>query len=119
MQVSKKKIDQEFKNRVYQLLFQTVADITSAKEAELVLRDLLSKTELSALAKRLGVAYLIKKGKSYQEIKDSLKTSSATISGIVDKLETGEGLQIALKKIKTDEWAEKWSKKIKQALSMK
>lgn len=118
MQVSKQKVSQTWQKQANYFLYQTVADIKSSKEAELFLKDLFSKTEFSAITKRLAAAYLLDKGKNYQEIKDALKISSATISVISDQLEKGQGLKIALEKIQTDEWANKWARKIKKILAM-
>ncbi|MBN1263752.1 MAG: hypothetical protein JW991_05360 [Candidatus Pacebacteria bacterium] len=118
MQVSKKRIKKSFEEKAYQFLYQTIADIKNAREAEVFLKDLLTKTEHLAVIKRLSAAYLLKKGKNYREIKDSLKISSATISTIAEQLENGRGYQIALDKIQADEWAEKWSQKIKRMFSV-
>lgn len=118
MQVSKRKVSQAWQRQANYFLYQTVADIKSPKEAKLFLKDLFSKTEFSAITKRLTAAYLLDKGKNYQEIKDALKLSSATISVISDQLEKGKGLKMALKKIQADEWADKWAIKIKKILAM-
>ena len=118
MQVSKRKLSQAWQRQANHFLYQTVADIKSPKEAELFLKNLFSKTEFSAISKRLAAAYLLDKGKNYQEIKDALKISSATISTIADQLEKGEGLKVALKKIQADEWAGLWAQKIKKMLAM-
>ena len=64
------------------------------------------------LAKRLAIAYWLKKGRSYQNIKNNLKVSSATIASVQSQMEN-PGFQLALKKIEADEWASNWSKKIK------
>ena len=93
-----------------------MADIKDPQEAETFLKDLLSKTEFLVIVKRLAAAYLLEKGKNYREIKDILKVSSATISSTAERLEKGDGLKIALKKIQTDEWADKWIQKIKKIL---
>jgi len=119
MQVSKRKINQQKKKKFFDLLYQTIADIKSIEEAELIFKDLFSKTELSAIVKRLGAAYLLDQGKNYREIKNHLKISSATISTIADQMNKGEGFKIALEKAKADEWAEKWSQKIKTMLSFR
>jgi TrpR-related protein YerC/YecD len=118
MQISKRKISKNLEKQVYNLLYQTIADLKSPKEAELFLKDIFSKTELSVMAKRLAAASLLAKAKNYQEIKDTLKISSATISRIANQMEKGEGFKIALRKIRADEWAEKWTRKIKKMLAM-
>jgi uncharacterized protein YerC len=119
MQVSKQKLSKVLEKQVSQSLYQTIADIRNPQEARVFLKDLLSETELSVIAKRLSAAHLLTKGKNYREIKESLKISSATISNIVEQMEKGEGFRVALQKIKADEWAEKWAEKIKKMLAMK
>ena len=82
MQVSKQKINTLLERQLYQMLFQLIADLKTPQEAEVVLRGTLSDTELITLTKRLAVAYWLTKGRSYSNIKDNLKVSSASISDI-------------------------------------
>lgn len=112
MQVSKKQVNPNLKKQVYQLLYQVLADIRSKKEAEIFLNEVLTETELEMLAKRLGVAYYLDKGRSYSNIKTNLRLSSATISGVAEQMKKGKGFKIALEKIRAEEWADKWAKKI-------
>lgn len=112
MQVSKKKINPNLKTQIYQLLYQVIADIHSKKEAELFLNEGLTGTELEIFAKRLGAAYYLSKGKSYANIKTNLRLSSATISTVAEQMKKGKGFAIALQKIKAEEWADKWVKRI-------
>lgn len=118
MQVSKRRVSRKVEKKVYSRLYQTIADIKNPQEAESFLKDLFSKTELSVMVKRLAVAYLLKNGKNYREIKERLKVSSATISSVAEQIEKGEGFKIALKKIEADEWAERWAEKIKNLMGM-
>ncbi len=113
MQVSKQQINPSLKNQIYQLLYQVIADIHSKKEIEIFLKEALTKTELEILAKRLGAAYYLDKGRSYSNIKANLKLSSATISGVAEHMRKGKGFEIALSKIRAEEWAKKISKKLK------
>lgn len=112
MQVSKKLINPNLKKQVYQLLYQVLADIRSKKEAEIFLREVLTETELEMIAKRLGIAYYLDKGRSYSNIKNNLKLSSATISAVAEQMRKGKGFEIALQKIRAEEWADKWAKRI-------
>lgn len=112
MQVSKKQINPHLKKQIYQLLYQTLADIRSKKEIETFLKEALTKTELEIFAKRLGTAYYLDKGRSYSNIKANLKLSSATISGVAEHMKKGRGFEIALNKIQAEEWASRWAKKL-------
>jgi uncharacterized protein YerC len=119
MQISKKKVNRDLERQFRHLLFQTLVDIKNPQEMGSFLKDLFSKTELSAITKRLAAVYLLKKGKNYREIKDTLKLSSATISSLAEQVEKGRGFKIALGKIAADEWAERWVGKIKSVFSMR
>jgi uncharacterized protein YerC len=112
MQISKKQINPNLKNQLYQLLYQVLADIRSKREAKLFLKEVLTETELEMLAKRIGTAYFLAKGRSYSNIKTNLKLSSATISAISEQMRKGKGYNIALGKIRAEKWADKWAKKI-------
>lgn len=112
MQVSKRQINPNLKNQIYQLLFQVLADIRSKKEIERFLKEALTPTELEIFAKRMGTAYYLDKGRSYSNIKANLKLSSATISSVAEQMKKGKGFEIALSKIRAEEWADKWAKKI-------
>lgn len=111
MRISKQNINKNLEKEIFELFFQLIADLKTAEEARLVLEDVLEKTELSVLAKRLAVAYYLEKGRSYQNIKDNLCVSSATIASI-DKKSKSPGYQIALKKIEAEQWASQWADKI-------
>lgn len=119
MQVSKKQVNPNLKRQIYQLLYQVLADIRSKKEAEIFLKEVLTDTELEMLAKRLGVAYYLDKGRSYSNIKTNLRLSSATISAVADQMRKGKGFKIALEKIRAEEWADKWAKKISKRFQEK
>ena len=117
MQISKKQINPNLKKQIYQFLYQVLADIHSKKEAKIFLKEVLTNTELEMLAKRLGVAYYLDKGRTYSNIKTSLNLSSATISAVAEQMRKGKGFRIALEKIKAEEWAGKWAKKISKRLN--
>lgn len=89
-----------------------VADLKDAQEAEVLLRGFLSETEMVALAKRLAIGYWLSKGRSYENIKENLKVSSATVAEVQQNLRT-IGWKLAIKKVTADEWANQWETKIK------
>lgn len=113
MRTSEKKVNKILKERLESLLAQTVADINSPEEAREFLDDFLSPSEKDTFVKRLALVYWLKKGRAYSNIKENLKVSSATISS-AQALLNKKGVQNALKKIEAEEWASKWSEKIKK-----
>ena len=95
MQISKKTINKNIEAEIYNIFYQIACDLENPQEAKEVLEALLGKTEVIVAAKRLAIAHYLEKGRSYQNIKDNLKVSSATISA-VDKQRGSKGYQIAL-----------------------
>lgn len=115
MQVSEKKLNKNLKKQVFQVFYQAIADLKTPEEAEVFFKDFLSQTARTALAKKLAVAVFLDKKRSYENIKKTLKVSSSSVAEVYKKL-SSPGFQLALKKIKAEEWADKWSKKIGGAL---
>lgn len=116
MQISGKRLNRTIEKQVFQIFFQLMADCKSLEEVETLLEDLLTKTELLVIAKRLAIALYLEKGRSYDNIKSTLKVSSATIAS-VQELMGNPGLQMALNKIKADEWADAWAGRISGAVA--
>jgi len=119
MQLSKKRVKKNLQSQFYKFLYQAIADIHHPQEAELFLNDLLKEAEIKMAAKRLAIAYWLDKNRSYQEIKKNLAVSSATISTIATQIKKKKGFEIALKKIRADEWAGRWAKKITKTFKRK
>ncbi len=117
MQVSKKNVNKEIENRIFKALYQVLADLKKPEEVKKFLDDVLSKTERTVLAKRLGIAWYLNKNKSYDVIRQDLKVSSATIATVQQGLEkSGEGIKLALKTIEADEWAGEMAEKVKKSV---
>lgn len=119
MQVSKRNINKTLEKEIFNLFFQVITDLKNQEEVKIFLEDILGKTELTAIAKRLAIAHYLDKGRSYQNIKESLKVSSATIATVDKMRQKSPGLKLALKKIEADQWAEKWAGKIEGLLGKK
>lgn len=112
MQVSKKRMNQALEKQLYATLYQLIADLKSPEEAEKTLKGFLSGMELTTLTKRLAIGYWLHKGRSYENIKENLKVSSATVAEVQQSLKTA-GWKLALEKITAEEWASRWEQKIK------
>jgi len=113
MRTSKKVLNPSLKDQIAKTLAQTLTDLKDFKETQIFLNDFLTEAELGTFAKRLAVAYWLKKGRSYTNIKTNLKVSSATIAGVASSM-NAPGFQLALEKIEAEEWANQWSEKIKK-----
>ena len=113
MRTSDKKVNPSLKNQIETVFAQTIADLRDLREATAFLKDFFNETELEAFAKRLAIAYWLAKGRSYNNIKENLKVSSATIATVQAMMER-EGFKLALKKIEAEEWANVWAEKIKK-----
>lgn len=113
MRVSDRKINDILKKQILETFSQLLVDLKNEKEASIFLADFFNEAEFETYAKRLAVAYWLKKGRSYSNIKENLKVSSATIASI-EKLVEKPGFMLAIKKLEAEEWANVWAEKIKK-----
>lgn len=115
MRISQNKLNASFKNQIIKTFSQTLIDLKSPEEMNKFLTDFFNDSELETFAKRLSVAYYLKKGRSYENIKNNLKVSSATIATI-EKLTKKPGFALAIKKMEAEEWANRWAEKIRKLI---
>ncbi len=113
MRTSDRKLNTSLKNQIVKTMAQALADLKGISEVEIFLKDFFNEAELETYAKRLAVVYWLKKKRSYSNIKDNLKVSSATIASIEKTLHT-KGIKLIIKKLEAEEWANVWSEKIKK-----
>lgn len=111
MQVSKKRLNKTIEKQIYSVFYQLLSDIKSADEARVIMQDMLTETERQVLAKRLAIAIFLDKGRSYENIRSTLKVSSATIANVQETI-ANAGTQLALQKVKAEAWADEWAGKI-------
>lgn len=95
--------------------FQTVGDLKNKKDIEVFFSDFFSQKELETYSKRLAVAYWLKKGRNYENIKTNLKVSSATITSVTKQMNL-KGFKLALKILEAEEWSNKWVEAIKKVV---
>lgn len=119
MQLSKQEVEPQIDYQIRVVLYQVVADIKNSQEAKVFLNDILTESELIALAKRLAIGLQLAEGKSYDAIRRQLKVSSATIASIQEKLAHEGGFRLALKKIEAEMWATKLATRILNFLGVK
>lgn len=92
-------------------LVNAVVSAKSLKDAALFLQDLLTKSEMKILAKRLRIAKLLIAGKDYRDIEQNLHVGHTTIAKIAAWLsERGEGFRKIIgslpKQTNTNSWEE-------------
>jgi len=90
-----------------------IDDLGSPKEIEIFLKDFFDDEELTKYVKRLAIAYWLKKGRDKENIQRNLQATPKEISEARKSLKK-EGINLALKKIEAEEWADVWVKRIKK-----
>ncbi len=113
MRISERKLNPSLKKQLVGVFAQVVADTKNLQEAESFLTSFFNDAEMETYSKRLAVSYWLKKKRSYENIKENLKVSSATIATI-QSLTEKPGIRLAMKKIEAEEWANQWAEKIKK-----
>lgn len=113
MRTSGEKVNEILKRQLFSSFVSLVSDLKTPKEIEIFLQDFFNESELETYIKRLGVFYWLKKGRSYNNIRQNLKVSSATIATAQD-ISGREGIKYAIKLMEAEEWANQWSEKIKK-----
>jgi Trp operon repressor len=73
-------MDKEVADKVSQVFLSTIIEIKDKTTARRVLTELLSKSEMVMLSKRLAIVYLLEKDYSQREISKVLKVSLTTVS---------------------------------------
>lgn len=89
-QVSKRKLQPEIQDRLIELLITVLAATNQTKSGLLFTHSFLSTTERNMLAKRVGIALLLKRKYSYFQIMDYLKVSKGTVAKVSELLSTCE-----------------------------
>ncbi len=116
MRISKHTLNKSLKKEIENTFIQLIADLNNKSKAEEFINDFLTPAERETFAKRLAIAYWLKKGRGYLNIRQNLKVSSATIATIQNMMK-GTGFQQGLKQVEADEWANRWEEKIKKFLN--
>lgn len=116
-QVSKYPLREDIYQRIISIFLKTLINIREEKEALQFITDFLSPTEKIMLAKRLAIALLLKKGCNYGQIKDILRVSQGTISGVNAFLRySGKGYHQILDKIISDEKMDEFWDKVEKTI---
>lgn len=108
-------MNKNIQNQVLKIYYQVLADAKNEVDMELVLKSLMTEKEILTVAKRLAIAVFLDKGQSYEHVRDTLSVSSATIASVAESMNK-KGMQMALMRVKAEEWADVWSIRISRAL---
>ena len=81
-------------------LFRAILQLRNIDECYMFFEDICTITELKALAQRFTVAYMLKDGKTYNEIVEATGASSATISRVNRFIKYGaDGYNLVLERL--------------------
>lgn len=101
------------KKGLLKTLVQMFEDLKDKREIEKFLKDFFDNEELEKYIKRISIVYWLKKGRGAENIKRNLLASPKEIELAKEMLKK-EGVQLAIKKIEAEEWANQWVEKIKK-----
>ncbi|HOX96347.1 MAG TPA: Trp family transcriptional regulator [Candidatus Woesebacteria bacterium] len=115
MQLSSNPLNKTIEKQLSGMFYGILAELSSPEEIKTILKDILTEGERVAILKRLGIAVYLDKGRNYEDIKNNIKVSSATIASVAEN--TGNpGWQEVIRRIKADEWASEWTNKISKGI---
>lgn len=110
---SSQKLNTSLQKQITTFFAEVISETTNLKDATCFISGFFTDSEQNTFAKRLAIAYWLKKGRSYENIKTNLKVSSATIASVQEMMKS-PGFQEALNRLEAEEWASDWSNKIKK-----
>lgn len=113
MQLSNNPLNKNIEKQLSEMMYGILAELSTPEDVKMVMNDVLTEGERMAILKRLGIAVYLDKGRSYEDIKNNIKVSSATIASVAENL-GNSGWQEMIRRIKADEWASDWTEKISQ-----
>lgn len=87
--VSKRKIDPEIEERIFEIFWDYLATLRDPKDIQEFLVSLLSFTEQVMLSKRLAIAVLLARGYNYRDIDETLKVSTSTVGTVHKQILVG------------------------------
>lgn len=102
--VSKHHMNKNLQERMFDIFYETLANLSTKKAVKTFLFDLLSPSEQIMLSKRLAIATLLIKGETYRSISSLLKVSTSTVMSVSFWLDSeGGGYKKAVRKILQNE----------------
>ncbi|MBI2451232.1 MAG: hypothetical protein HYV52_02770 [Parcubacteria group bacterium] len=99
--LKRNRLTKEEQEKAVLTLCQALVVIKDFNEAASLLVDLFSRQEMEMIAKRLMIAKFLIQGKSYDDIRQNLKVSHATIARVSSWLEqSGAGYRLVIERSK-------------------
>lgn len=77
--VSQKRVKRETAKRLEERFVRFILSLKNSKQGELLLKELLTPTEQTMLAKRVGIIWMLDRNYSFYRIQKTLKVSTSTI----------------------------------------
>ena len=111
MQTSSKKLSKKQQQKITEQFITLLSDLRHPDDCEYFFKSFLTKTEQNVFTKRLGIVWMLNQKESYKDIKKKLSVSSATISSVAKQMDE-KGTQLIVSKLRVDDWAGRWAKKI-------
>lgn len=111
-------LSSEASDQIVERFFQVIGDLRNENESRAFLLDFLTDSERITFAKRLAIGLELQSGKSYEDVRKMYGVSSATISTVASMMKS-KGMQLALKKIHTEKWADQMSDKFLKTFGVK
>ena len=87
--ISRRALNKVLEERMFELLWEHLARLSTSSLIREFFLSLLSNTELTMISKRLAIAILLSRGYSYKYIDEMLKVSLATIGTVHRQIQTG------------------------------
>jgi uncharacterized protein YerC len=115
MQLSNNPLNKNIEKQLSGMMYGILAELRTPEEIKTVLGDILTEGERMAILKRLGIAVYLDKGRNYEDIKNNIKVSSATIASVAENI-GNPGWQEMIRRIKAEEWATEWTNKISRGI---
>ena len=104
------KLSKSFQSELLGDLIQAFTLLKDPGDTAQFMTDLLTKSEVSMLSKRLRIAKLLLEGKTYQSIGQELDVSYGTVAKVAQWLEaSGSGLKKVVSKLPKKQKAEAWA----------
>ncbi|MBI4091719.1 MAG: hypothetical protein HY427_00730 [Candidatus Levybacteria bacterium] len=116
--ISRRFLDKTLENYILATFLRTILSLKDFDDAKNFMGDLLSPTEKTMLIKRLGIAVLLAKGKTYEEIDEVLKVSRNTIMNVSNSLKhsPSQGYRKIVQSINSDQKREELFDKVEELL---
>ena len=116
MRSSKNKMHPILYKELNRMFVQLVRDIRTEEQAQGFVNDFFSEAEREIFTKRLAIFYWLKKGRSYSNIKQNIKISSATIASTQNQMNK-PGVKKILSLLEAEEWSNLWNARIKKFIN--